>query len=127
MSEIRRVMMRSGKTRKEYVSVYQRMYPSSGLIAGRDSFFLYLTENVQVGTNIHLALTFTSIDSSVSSLAVKASAASVAEITIPMPAEFVDVEFVVSKSNTNILWCYFDKSVTNVQINTDKTKVEKIV
>ena len=120
-------MMRKGGKPKQYVDMYLRMFLGNGLVSGRDSFFLYLTETIPVGTSVHLALTFTSMDSTATSLQVRDTAASAADITIPMPADSVDVEFVTSNSSTNILWCYFDKSVTNVQIDTTKTKVEKII
>ena len=123
----RREMMGASVPPRQYVYIYKNMYPSNGYIDGRNSFFLYLTEYVDVGTDIHLSLTFTSMDSTISLLSVKESSASVPSITIPMPQNSIDVEFKVSKQRTNTLWCLFDKSVSGVQIDTSITKVEKII
>lgn len=125
MSLLRRRMM-SGKTRT-YVDIYNRLYPSGGLVTNRNTFFLYLKESCPVGTKIHLAMTFTAIDEGVTSLQVKAGAAAVAYITIPMPQYSIDVEFEMTQQGTNTLWCYFDKDVTDVQIDKASIKVEKII
>ena len=122
--ERRRAMMGG---RKEYVNIYKSLFPSNGLVSNRQIFFIYLSETVEVGTKIHMATAFTSMDASTTSLAIKDSAASPNNVVIPMPQDRFDVEFEVSQRDTNVLYCYFDKNVTNVQIDTSSIIVEKII
>ena len=112
---------------KTYVSIYSSMFPPNGAVSGRNNFFIYLTETIPVGTNVHLKLDFTAMDSTASSLDIRDSAASTASVVIPMPTTSVDIEYTTRERATYILWCYFDVSVTGVQIDKTTIKVEKII
>lgn len=129
MNNIRRAMMAAGRggASHEYVDVYMRIYPSNGFVNGRDSFFLYLKETLSVGTMVRVSLTFTAMDSTVTYLQLKPSAAGTPGKTVTMPVSFFDVEFVLSSASTNIIWCYFDKNVSNVQLDKSKIIIEKVI
>ena len=86
-----------------------------------------MTEKLPVGADVHIAMTFTTIDQSASSLGIKDTAASNPDITIPMPSLSFDVEFKTTDRQTDIFYCYFDKNVTDVQIDVSSIIVEKIV
>lgn len=120
----RRAMMGGGK---EYVNIYKSIFPPNGLVDNRQNFFIYLSETVGVGTKIHMAIAFTSMDASTTSLVIKDTSTSPANVDIPMPQDRFDVEFEVSQRDTYIMWCYFDRTVTNVQIDTSSIVVEKII
>lgn len=112
---------------KEYVDVYKKIFPANGLVNGRNSFFLYSKETLQIGTKIHLAMIFTSMDSTATSLAFKDASAAAADITIPMPQMSFDVEFVTTVMASNTFYLYFNKSVSNVQIDLTSIRFEKII
>lgn len=124
MSATRRTMMMGGK-KKEYVSVFRSTFPGNGAVSGRNSFFIYLTETVTVGTK-RLAMSFTAMDATLTQLGVRDSSASPADVVILMPQDSFDVEFEISERNTDILWCYFDKNATGVQIDMQTIKVDKV-
>lgn len=114
-------------TPKEYVDVYSRIFPVNGLVNERKNFFLYAKETLPIGTSIHLAMTFTSMDSTATSLDFRDAAAAAADIVIPMPQMSFDVEFVTTVAATDTFYLYFDKSVSNVQIDLSSIRFEKIV
>lgn len=114
-------------TPKEYVDVYKKIFPANGLVNGRNNFLLYSKESLPIGTNIHLAMTFTSMDSSATSLSFKDAAAGAADIVIPMPQMSFNVEFVTTVGAASVFYIFFDKTVSNVQINVSSIMFEKII
>ena len=122
--ERRRSIMGSEKPR-QYVDIYKSRFPTNGLVSGRNSFFLYLKETVPIGTKIHLAMTFSSMDNNATHLQIRDTAASPYDISIPMPQNSFDVEFETADRATNIFYMYFNTNVTDVQISSQI--VEKII
>lgn len=125
--DLRRREMMSKGSAKKYINVYKSIFPVNGFVDNRPNFFLYLTESLPVGTKMHIALTFTTIDSTTVWLQIRDTAASPMDIEIPMPQSSFDVEFEILHKSTNVLYLYFNKSVTNVQIDLSSIKLEQII
>ena len=111
----------------QYINILSYTYPGNGIISNRDSFFVYLSETIPIGTKVHFKVPFTQLDSNVTELRIRDSAASPNDIVISPIPQLVDVEFVTTDRNTNILWCFFDANVQDTRFDKANLIVEKIV
>lgn len=117
----RREMMKGG------IDIYRTIYPRDGILSDRDAFYIYLTETLEVGTKVRLALNFSQLDQNATYLQIRDTYASPPDIVINMPQMAIDVTFKITESSTTILWCRFNPQVQTAQIDLTSIKLEKII